>query len=161
MTSNTCDLKILATPIPTNKSPHVISYRSNKTIEKGDDRGEVPLNKFWSGKDPIIFHTQNNNISETLTLIDSGASDHCFVKRSFFALYSTLDNPPMGLSAGKESTFEITEKEKVEFLTNINDVQRKITFNNVLHTPGLRSNLISVSKLNSKGLYMTFGRDKA
>lgn len=94
-------------------------------------------------------------------MIDSGASDHCFVKRSFFASYSTLDNPPMGLSAGKESTFEITGKGKVEFLTNINDVQRKITFNNVLHTPGLRSNLISVSKLNSKGLYMTFGRDKA
>ena len=57
MASNTHDLKVLATPIPTNKSPHVISYRSNKTIEKEDDRGGVPLNKFWSGEDPIIFHT--------------------------------------------------------------------------------------------------------
>ena len=57
MASNTHDLKVLATPIPTNKSLHVISYRSNKTIEKEDDRGGVPLNKFWSGEDPIIFHT--------------------------------------------------------------------------------------------------------
>jgi len=73
-------------------------------------------------------------------------------ERSFFVSYNTLDNPSMRLSARKESTFEITEKGKIEFLTNVNDVQRKITFNNAIHTPGLRSNLISVSELDSKGL---------
>jgi len=161
MTSNTRDLKVLATPIPTNKSPHVISHRSNETIEKRDDGRGVLLNKFWSGEDLIVFHTQNDNTSETLTLIDSGASDYCFVERSFLASYNTLDNPPMGLSAGKELTFEITGKGRVEFLTNVNDVQRKITFDNALHTPGLRSNLISVSELDSKGLYVTFGEGKA
>ena len=100
-------------------------------------------------------------MSETLILIDFGASDHCFAERLFFATYNTLNNPYMGLSTGKELTFKITGKGKVEFLTNINDVQRKITFNNVLHISGLRSNLISVSELNSKGLYITFGGDKA
>ena len=67
----------------------------------------------------------------------------------------------MGLSAGKESTFEITKKGRVEFLTEVNNAQRKIIFDDALHTPGLRSNLISVLVLDSKGLYVTFGGGKA
>jgi len=88
MTSNTHDLKVLATPIPKNKSPHIISHRSNKTSEKRDDRRRVLLNKFWSGEDPIIFCTQNDNTFETFILIDSGASDHCFAVKGVKEIFT-------------------------------------------------------------------------
>jgi len=110
---------------------------------------------------PIIFCTQRDNISETATLIDSGASDHCFTERLLFTLYNTLNNPLIRLSAGKESTFEITGKGRVEFLTDVDDAQRKIILDNALHTPRLRSNLILVLALDSKELYVTFGGGKA
>jgi len=163
MASNTTDLKVLATPIPTNNSPHndIISRRPNKTTEQENAKEKVPLIKSWSGDDPIIFCTQIDNTSETLTLIDSGASEHCFADKSLFATYSILDNPPIGLCAGKESTFEIIGIGRVEFVTISNGAQRKISIDDVLHTPELRSNLISVSKLESKGIYITFGSGKA
>ena len=75
MTSDTHDLKVLATPVPTNDSPHnPIPCRSNKPIiQEGDGRG-VLLTRFWSGEDPIVFRTQRDNISETATLIVSQTS---------------------------------------------------------------------------------------
>jgi len=126
-----------------------------------DDGDRMLLIESWSRKDLIIFCTQRKKISETLTLIDSRVSNHCFAERSLFVLYNTLDNPPIGLSAGKESTFEIIDRGRVEFLTSINNTQRKITFDNVLYIPGLRLNLISVLKLDSKGLYVTFRGERA
>jgi len=43
----------------------------------------------------------------------------------------------------------------------MNGITRKITFEDVLHTPGLQSNLISVSKLSKKGATMNLDIDKA
>ena len=43
----------------------------------------------------------------------------------------------------------------------MNRITRKITFEDVLHTPGLQSNLISVSKLSKKGATMNLDIDKA
>jgi len=111
--------------------------------------------------DPIIFNTDAENTIESLTFLDSGTSDHCVADKSLFAIYSSLEELVTGLSAGKGSTFNIIGKRNISFNTTIDGITRKIVINNVLHTPSLQSNLISVSRLSSMGADVTFNEDKA
>ena len=111
-----------------------------------------------TSRDSVIFHTKAEN---KLTLIDSGASDHCFADKSIFSSYTPLVNPSEGLSAGEGSVFSIIGKEDVKFQTYINGRVRNIILEDVLHTPKLRSNLISVSKLKKKGTGVIFKDGKA
>lgn len=53
----------------------------------------------------------------------------------------------------------MVRKGNVKFQTNINGVKRIITIDDVLYTPGFRSNLISMSKLSIKGVKATFKSD--
>jgi len=62
----------------------------------------------------------------------------------------------MGLAAAKESIFNVTGKGKAKIETYVNSTNRNITFEDALHTPELRSNLISVSKLAEKGVKIEF-----
>jgi len=57
--------------------------------------------------------------------------------------------------------FAIIGRENVDVNCTINGVSRKITFEDALHTPGLQSNLISISKLSKKGVTMNLDVDKA
>lgn len=119
-----------------------------------------------SGRDSPIQNMcimQNGplNKSSFLTLLDSGASDHCFVDRGLFVSYSPLDYPLTGLGAEKDSTFEILRKGKVKFSTNLDDKQQNISLDNVLYTSNLRSNLISISKLVSRGANVVFNDQTA
>jgi len=66
------------------------------------------------------------------------------------------------MSAGKNSIFDIIEKGKVEFETSVDGKTRKVSINDILHAPNLRSNLISVSQLGTKGIDVFFkGGNKA
>jgi len=66
------------------------------------------------------------------------------------------------MSVEKDSIFDIIEKGKVEFETSVDGKTRRVFINGVLHTPNLRSNLISVSQLGTKGIDMFFkGGNKA
>jgi len=67
----------------------------------------------------------------------------------------------MGLATTKESIFNVTGKEKTKIETCINGTNRNITFEDVLHTPELCSNLISVSKLAEKGVKVEFDQHEA
>jgi hypothetical protein len=85
-----------------------------------------------------------------MTLLDSGASNYCFVERDTFEQYDCLDPPRMGHSAGKGSTFNIIGVGRATFLTNVEGATLKVNMDGALHTPHLRSNLISISKLVTK-----------
>jgi len=52
-------------------------------------------------------------------------------------------------------------KEYVKLQTNINGQRRMITFDNALHTPRFRSNLILVTRLSTKGAKAHFKNNKA
>jgi len=67
----------------------------------------------------------------------------------------------MGLAATKESIFNVTGKKKAKIETCINGTNRNITFENVLHTPELCSNLISISRLAEKRVKVEFDQHKA
>ena len=95
------------------------------------------------------------------TLIDSGASDYCFADKSMFLSYTLLEKPSEELSAGEGSVFSIVGKGDIKFQTYINGKIRNIILEDVLHTPELRSNLISVSKLKKKGTGVIFRNGKA
>jgi len=82
------------------------------------------------------------------------------VDKSFFTTYKTLKQPSVGLSANKGATFSIIEKENIEIITDIKGIRRKVKFENALHTPEMRSNLISLSRLEDKGACFKIGRGK-
>jgi len=56
--------------------------------------------------------------------------------------------------------FSIIGKGNIEIITNIKDIRRKVKFENVLHIPEMRSNLISLSRLEDKGARFEIGRGK-
>ncbi|KAF7768676.1 hypothetical protein Agabi119p4_7919 [Agaricus bisporus var. burnettii] len=115
-----------------------------------------------TGKDQgVSVSTTLNTTTSTLpydviTLLDSGASDHCFVNKSLFATYIPMIPPRQGNSAGKGSTFLIEGAGEVGFFTPLDGAPTKIILFDALHTPQLRSNLISVSKLVSRGSPVSF-----
>ena len=83
----------------------------------------------------------------------SSASDHYFTDKTLFKKYTSL---PQAMCVGKGSTFDIMGKGTVEFSTTENGINGNISINDVLYTPSLRSNLISVSKLCSEGTSVIF-----
>jgi len=97
-------------------------------------------------------HNVATFIEKILTLLDSGASDHCFITKSWFSSYNMISPPQRGNSAGKDSTFTIDSTGVAEFSTTINSVASRIKMNDALYMPQLQSNLISVSKLVGKGM---------
>ena len=78
-----------------------------------------------------------------------------------FSSYTPLVNLSEGLSAGEGLVFSIIDKGDVKFQTYINGRVRNIILEDVLHTSELRSNLISVSKLEKKSTGVIFKDGKA
>jgi len=113
-----------------------------------------------SAERPLVFCTDSDNKPDILTLLDSGASDHYFADLLLFTSYTPFNQPLPGLTAEKGLMFNVIGKGNVEFQTNIGGVKRTITFDDVLYTPGFRSNLISMSKLSIKGAEANFKRNK-
>jgi len=118
----------------------------------------VQVDSDQASGDFVILYTKTQN---RLTLIDFGASDHCFADKSMFLSYTPFERPSEGLSAGEGSVFSIVEKENVKFQMYINGKTRNIILEDVLHTPGLRSNLILVPKLERKRTGVIFRNGKA
>ena len=80
--------------------------------------------------------------------------------KSFFTTYKTLKQPSVGLSANKGATFSIIEKGNIEIITDIKSIRRKVKFENMLHTPEMRSNLIFLLRLEDKRAHFEIGRGK-
>ena len=143
----------LSDPRPPNEPP-TNSY--NTMGQLGHRLGGVQAG---SGSRSTFMATCNSDtkiLPNVSTLIDSGASDHCFVNKNSFLSLTPLHQPTIGLATGKESTFNVAGKGKVRIETTINSTSKIITFEDALHTPELCSNLILVSKLAEKGIRVEF-----
>jgi len=106
-------------------------------------------------------HNVATSIEKILTLLNFGTSDHCFITKSWFSSYNMISPPRRGNSAGKDSTFTIDGTGVAKFSTTIDDIASRIKMNDVLHTPQLQSNLISVSKLVGKSITVAFEGETA
>jgi len=83
---------------------------NNNTTDCAHGLSGVYIGRRWTGEDVIIQYTDIDYPSDRLTLIDSGASDYCFVDKFLFTTYKALKQPSVGLSANKGATFSIIEK---------------------------------------------------
>jgi len=129
--------------IPNN---NVLPSSSNQLQQKSNviDKGELRVSL---GKSPLVCCTDPTNKSSIPTLLDSGASNHCFVDMSLFTSYTLFDQPTPGLTAEKGLTFNIAGKGNVKLQTDVNGKKRTITFNDVLYTSGFQYNLISLARI--------------
>jgi len=144
----------------THLSNDTLIPSDNNTTDHAHGLSKVYIGRRWTGENVIIQCTNTNYLSDRLILIDSGANDHCFADKSLFTIYKALKQLSVGLLANKGAMFSIIGKGNIEIITNIKDIRRKVKFENVLHTPEMRSNLISLSRLEDKGARFEIGRGK-
>jgi hypothetical protein len=154
------------TPIP-NTPPNTATTTSRTYSDAVCQRGMVKVEE-----KPVVANQEDTllNVPEShamfnskpiITLLDSGASNHCFTEMELFTTYRQVDPPRTGHSAGKDSTFTIEGSGTVELSMEDQGAITKVLLANLLHTPHLRSNLISVSKLVSKGASVSFEGERA
>jgi len=141
-----------------NLNPPLSSNKpiNQEEIAKGAEKGREMSSKYL-----VMFQATSSNKLDIPILIDSGASDHCFADKTLFTTYILLNYLFIGLSAGKDSTFRILEKRTIKLQTYVNREQKTITLDNVIYAPKLRSNLISISKLGSRGASVIFDKTRA
>ncbi|KAG9221993.1 hypothetical protein CCMSSC00406_0009201 [Pleurotus cornucopiae] len=93
------------------------------------------------------------------TVLDSGATDHFITSRESFITYEAVP-PYQGSGSKKGSKFTIVGRGRATKTFIVNGEERTITFD-ALHTPDVTSDLISVSKLDGKGLSILFSKGTA
>ena len=94
----------------------------------------------------------NDDINLTF-LLDSGASDHLINQDKIFSSYTEL-SPPINISVAKNGVFiTATKKGKIDVVTNIGI---KCVLEDVLYSPEVPHNLLSVSKMQKAGLTIIF-----
>jgi len=158
MTMDEVDFEVMPNTTPCSSKPpdEPITNSYNKIAGQGHEMSRGWVVSKIPNTTPIVFNTGQEINNKTLTLIDSGASDHCFTNKELFIQINPLQRPTTGITASKQSTFHVEGRGKVKLRTNINGVSKTITFDDALYTPELRSNLISVSKLAEKGIKVEF-----
>lgn len=88
-----------------------------------------------------------------LTVVDSGATEHCFRARDDFVEYHPVESREGNAAEG--SKFRILATGTVRKLVTYHGQQREILFE-AIYTPDIRANLISVSKLDARGYAVLF-----
>ena len=161
MTMGESSYKIDPSPPPevTKSSNNYQSFSSDQITNKEQSLMEVRVGS--SLNNPNGFYVKLQNKQNLLTLMDSGASDHCITDQTMFITYEALNKPLKGLSADKGSSFDIIGKGNAMLYTCVNGGKREVILKDVLYTPSLRSNLISVSTLLEKGAKVYFDGDEA
>jgi len=163
MTMGETTIKVQPSPPPetmNSSDPAQTSSYDLITIQRQSFEG-AQVGSDLARENAISLHINLELKDDLLTLIDSGASDHCFADKSMFTTYRPLKQPSEGLSAERNSMFSIVGKGDIELHTFVEERRQRIILENVLHTPELRSNLISVSKLGQKGASVNFDGDEA
>jgi hypothetical protein len=100
----------------------------------------------------------NEHSLSLATYLDSGASNHYFVDRSWFSEYVEI-TPITGSAAKAGSTFSIIGMGTVCIQTPINGKTNIVTLRNVMHAPDLTANLISIAKSARNGCTGTYDGD--
>jgi len=80
---------------------------------------------------------------------------------SLFTSYTPFEQLLPRLTTKEGLIFNVVGKGSIKLQTNINGQRRMITFDNILYTPGFRSNLISVARPSTKGAEVNFKNNKA
>jgi len=100
---------------------------------------------------------QNFARGEIPTFIDSGASDTMFVLKGDFSNYKSI-TPCSGDSAkAVDGDFEIIGEGTVVKRYLVDGKEKRLTYTQVIHTPMLNANLISVSAFDKARCKVTFG----
>ena len=90
--------------------------------------------------------------SFTRSLMDSGASDHCWKDRESFGLYKRVDGRGQTAQAGATGQFPIPGVGEVRL--------GSMKLNNVRHTPTFENNLLSMPTLDSEGYHGEWGNGR-
>ncbi len=99
--------------------------------------------------------------SVTLTFMDSGASDCFFRNHEDFTEYTLVAFRTGSSAVEGKGTFEILGQGTVTKTFRLDGDDVKLTFKNVLHSPLLAANLVSVSALDKAGLSTVFSNGRA
>lgn len=119
------------------------SERNRQHAKKADDVVLWAIESFVEIDEPKALRSKNHVLKGTWCL-DSGATSHiCKDSNDFSEL---IDYKRGKLNLGSDASTEITGKGTVLFTSNVAGSVKNVRLNNVLQIPGLRSNLISVSK---------------
>jgi len=87
------------------------------------------------------------------TVIDLGATDHCFVDFLAFTKYKKFNASLTGRTAEKVTSFTITDQGTVKMAIEVESGRVvNLTLWDVLYTPELHSNLNSILKICELGL---------
>ena len=125
------------------------SGHTDATIEQTRDAMILMANTYIGEEDEV---------DGIATVIDSGATDHCFADFLAFTEYKKFDAPLTGRTAEKGISFTITGQGTVKMAIEVkNERVVDLTLQNVLHTPELHSNLILIPKVCGLGLDVQFG----
>jgi len=140
ITMGNTDYEVITTSLLyTPTFPDKSSFNSfNATSGQGYENLGVQENNGGPDTNLIMLNSVHNNLTNIPTLIDSGASDHCFVNKEYFITLILLSQLMLGLGVGKGSTFNVIGKEKAKIYMNIDGNIKSLTFDNVLYTPKLR-----------------------
>ena len=104
----------------------------------------------------FMMNTQGHH-KGLITYADSAASDHCFVDIKDFVTYQPSTGKD-GDTAAKGGKFTIAGMGRVDKRAVFNGRIITLSFKDVMHTPDLSHNLISIGKLETKGgCYSIFG----
>ena len=105
-------------PEVTKGSNNYQSSSSDQIMNKEQSSIEVRVGS--SLNNPNSFYVKLQNKQNLLTLMDSGASDHCITDQTMFITYEALNKPLKGLSADKGSSFDIIGKGNAVLYTCVN-----------------------------------------
>jgi hypothetical protein len=93
---------------------------------------------------------------EDVVVVDSGATEHCFRKREDFIEYNSVSREG---TAAEGSKFQILGTGVVRKVFTYQGQTKEVLFH-AIHTPDITANLVSLSRLDSKGYSVEFGRGK-
>ena len=88
--------------------------------------------------------------------VDTGATRHICSDKKMFSSYEAINDGEQ-LFMGNSSTSKVEGKGKVILKMTS---EKELTFNDVLHVPEIRKNLVSGSLLSKKGFRLVFEPDK-
>jgi hypothetical protein len=102
----------------------------------------------------FVMRDGASNIPATRWIVDSGASQHMTPHKHFFDTYEAISARKVFM--GDNGMVEAVGKGSILVETCVKGRQRSIRMHDVLHVPDMHANLLSVSKLISRGLKVHF-----
>lgn len=119
-----------------------------KSSKKDENVGLCISNAFQVG------NSRRNN-----WCLDSGATSHLCKDKDKMSGILHVNNGLMNLA--NDTSIEIKGKGKTGFKTSVLDERKHVSLDDVFHVPGLRTNLLSVSKITDKGFKVNFEKHRA